>query len=152
MSYLGDLRKLVGHIPLLSAGATVLVLKDDKILLNLRSDTHTWGIPGGGLELGETLEQTAHRELFEETGLKADKMELITVFSGKDFYFEYPNRDKLYSVVTLFEAKNIKGELKITDGESTELKYFSFDALPCLESRARAIIKWLIESRREKYN
>ena len=52
MSYLSELRKIVGHRPLLSAGATVLVIKNGKILLNLRSDTETWGIPGGGLELG----------------------------------------------------------------------------------------------------
>ncbi|MBO5857443.1 MAG: NUDIX domain-containing protein [Clostridia bacterium] len=63
MSYLSELRKIVGHRPLLSAGATVLVIKDGKILLNLRSDTETWGIPGGGLELGECLEETAFREL-----------------------------------------------------------------------------------------
>ena len=50
MSYLQELRKLVGHRPLLSAGATVLVIRDQKVLLNLRADTHTWGIPGGGME------------------------------------------------------------------------------------------------------
>ncbi len=87
MSYIGDMRKFVGHRPLLSAGATVLVIKDGKILLNLRSDTETWGIPGGGLELGECLEETAFRELKEETGLTAEKMTLVTVLSGKDFYF-----------------------------------------------------------------
>lgn len=54
MSYLGDLRKLVGNIPLLSAGATIIVLNENnEILLNLRSDTKTWGIPGGGMELGK---------------------------------------------------------------------------------------------------
>ena len=70
---------------MLSAGATVLVIKDGKILLNLRSDTETWGIPGGGLELGECLEETAFRELKEETGLIAEKMTLVTVLSGKEF-------------------------------------------------------------------
>lgn len=147
MSYLGELRKIVGHRPLLSAGATIIVRRDSKILLNLRSDTKTWGIPGGALELGETLEQTAHRELMEETGLTAQRMKLLTVFSGNDFYFEYPNGDKLYSVVVLFEAENVSGELLASDGESLELKYFSFDNLPKLESRAEAIIKWLTGSR-----
>ena len=46
-----------------AVGATVVVLKDNKILLNLRSDTKTWGIPGGAAELGETLEETAARDL-----------------------------------------------------------------------------------------
>ena len=54
---------------MLSADATVVVIKDNKILLNLRSDTNTWGIPGGEIELGESLEETATRELKEETNL-----------------------------------------------------------------------------------
>ncbi len=147
MSYLSELRKIVGHRPLLSAGATVLVIDGGKILLNLRSDTETWGIPGGALELGECLEETAFRELKEETGLSAEKMTLLTVLSGKDFYFEYPNGDKLYSIVTLFLAETMSGDLEITDGESLKLQYFDFDNLPNLESRAKAILDWLKENR-----
>ena len=151
MSYLSELRKIVGHRPLLSAGATVLVIKDGKILLNLRSDTKIWGIPGGGMELGECLEETAYRELKEETGLSAEKMTLLTVLSGKDFYFEYPNGDKLYSVVSLFLAKDVSGELTITDGESLKLQYFDFDKLPHLESRAKIIVDWVKENRSDLY-
>ena len=151
MSYLSELRKLVGHRPLLSAGATVLVIKDNKILLNLRSDTKTWGIPGGGMELGECLEETANRELMEETGLSAEKMTLLTVLSGKDFYFEYPNGDKLYSVVSLFLAENVSGALEIADGESLKLQYFEFDKLPHLESRAKTIVGWIKENRSDLY-
>ena len=147
MSYLSELRKIVGHRPLLSAGATVLVISKGKILLNLRSDTETWGIPGGGLELGESLEDTAFRELKEETGLSAEKMILLTVLSGKDYYFDYPNGDMLYSVISLFLAENISGDLEITDGESLKLQYFDFNELPNLESRAKAIIDWLKENR-----
>ena len=147
MSYISELRALVGPRPILSAGATVVVIKDNKILLNLRADTKTWGVPGGGLELGEALEQTAYRELLEETGLRAEKMKLLTVLSGKDFYFEYPNGDKLYSVVALFRAENVSGELKITDGESLKLDYFSFDKLPSLESRAQAIVDWIVKNK-----
>lgn len=149
MSYLGELRRLVGHRPLLSAGATVIVAKDGKLLLNLRSDTKTWGIPGGALELGERLEETARRELKEETGLSAEKMTLLTVLSGKDFYFVYPNGDMLYSVVALFLAENVTGDMEITDGESLRLQFFGLDELPELESRARAIVGWLKENRPE---
>lgn len=151
MSYLSELRKIVGHRPLLSAGATVLVIKGGKILLNLRSDTKTWGIPGGGMELGECLEETAFRELKEETGLSAEKMTLLTVLSGKDFYFEYPNGDQLYSVVSLFLAENVSGALEISDDESLKLQYFEFDKLPHLESRAKTIIDWIKENRSDLY-
>lgn len=145
MSYIKDIRKFIGHTPMITPGATVVVLKDNKILLNLRSDTNTWGIPGGALELGETLEETAERELKEETNLEAESFTLLTVFSGKDFYFKCPNGDETYSVVVLYLANNVTGNLKITDGESFELKYFSKNELPSLESRAKLIIDWLME-------
>ena len=145
MSYIEDIRKYIGHEPMLSAGATIVVLKDNKILLNLRSDTNTWGIPGGSLELGETLEETAARELKEETNLEAENFTLLNVFSGNDFYFEYPNGDKLHSVIALYLANKVTGSLKITDGESFKLNYFAKDELPKLESRAKKILDWLIE-------
>ncbi len=145
MSYISEMRKYIGHQPMLSAGATVTVIKDNKILLNLRSDTNTWGIPGGATELGETLKETASRELKEETNLDCDSFTLLNVFSGKDFYFKYPNGDELYSVVALYLANDVTGELKITDGESFELDYFSKDNLPNLESRAKVIMDWLLE-------
>lgn len=144
MSYISDIRKYIGHAPMLAAGATVAVIKNKKILLNLRSDTNTWGIPGGSIELGETLEETAARELKEETNLEAESFTLLNVFSGKDFYFKYPNGDELYSVGALFLAEGVAGEMKITDAESFDLKYFGKNELPSLESRAAVILKWLI--------
>lgn len=145
MSYIKNIRKFIGHAPMLSAGATVAVLNNNQILLNLRSDTNTWGIPGGAIELGETLEEAAARELKEETNLEAESFTLLDVFSGKDFYFKYPNGDELYSVVALYLADNAAGDLKITDGESFDLKYFGRNELPDLESRAKVIMDWLIE-------
>lgn len=145
MSYIREMRKFIGHAPMLSVGATVVVLKDGRILLNLRSDTHTWGIPGGAIELGETLEQTAARELKEETNLSAEAFTLLHLFSGPDFYFKYPNGDELYSVVALFLAEGVEGDLKITDEESTELRYFSKNDLPTLESRAKVLVRWLVD-------
>jgi len=144
MSYISEMRKHIGHAPMLTVGATVVVLKDSKILLNLRSDTNTWGIPGGAIELGETLEETAARELGEETGLSAERFSFLHLFSGPDFYFKYPNGDELYSVVALYLAEGVYGEMKITDGESYELRFFDREEMPALESRAEKIIEWLI--------
>ena len=67
MRYINNLRKFVGHNPLIGLGATTLVFNDkNELLLNLRSDTNTWGIPGGSMEFYETIEETAIRELKEE--------------------------------------------------------------------------------------
>ena len=141
MGYIMNLRKYVGHEPLIGLGATTLVFNDkNEILLNLRSDTNTWGIPGGSMELHETIEETAVRELKEEAGISADKLELVTVLSGDEYYFEYPNGDKMCTVIVLFKVINYTGEIKVSDNESKQLKFFSLDALPNMESRAQAII------------
>ena len=146
MGYIMNLRKHVGHEPLIGIGATTLVFNEEKeILLNLRSDTNTWGIPGGSMELYERIEETAIRELKEETGICADRLELVTVLSGKDYYFEYPNGDKMCTVIVLFKVLNYNGEIRVSDDESKELRFFSLTNLPIMESRAKAIIDKIID-------
>ena len=141
MGYIMNLREKVGHGPLIVVGSTTLVFNNkNELLLNLRSDTNTWGIPGGSKELNETLEECAVRELKEETNINVNDLELITVLSGKEYYFKYPNEDELDCVIALYKVSNYEGELNINDGESKELKFFSLDNLPELESRAKAII------------
>ena len=141
MGYIMNLRKYVGHEPLIGLGATTLVFNDkNELLLNLRTDTNTWGIPGGSMELYETIEETAIRELKEECGITAEKLELVAILSGKEYYFEYPNGDKMCTVIVLFKVMNYSGDVKISDGESKQLKFFSLDNLPNMESRAKAIV------------
>ena len=142
MSYIKNIRKKVGHDPVINVGATILVFnKNNELLLNLRSDSNNWGIPGGGKELKETLEECAIRELKEETNLETNHLELVTVLSGKEYYYKYPNEDVVDCVIALFQVKNYSGELYINDEESKKLQFFSLDNLPELESRAKAIIE-----------
>ena len=93
MSYISDLRKYVGHNPILTAGVGLLVFNsEDKILMQLRTDYNSWGFPGGSMELGESFEEVAIRELKEETNLEIDELKLLKVLSGKNTYSEYPHR------------------------------------------------------------
>lgn len=141
-----DLRRHIGHDTLIGVGATTLVFNDkNELLLNLRSDTNTWGIPGGSMELFETIEETAIRELQEETGIQADELELVTVLSGKDYYFEYPNGDKMCTVIVLFKVLNYRGELKVSDHESKALKFYPLNDLPVMELRAERIIQKILD-------
>ena len=146
MDYIRNLREKVGHEPIIYVGATVLVFNEkNELLLNLRSDTSTWGIPGGGKELNETLEECAIRELKEETNIDVKDLKLIAVLSGPEYYFKYPNDDEVDCVIVLYQVKNHSGELKINDGESTKLSFFPLDNLPPLESRAKAIIDKIVK-------
>jgi 8-oxo-dGTP pyrophosphatase MutT (NUDIX family) len=82
------------------------------------------------------------RELQEETGLQAQSVQLLDVFSGPDYFFRYPNGDQTYSVIHLFQAKAVSGTLQISDGESLDLHYFSLNQLPApLEAGAAALLR-----------
>ena len=141
MGYIADLRKLVGHSPIIGVGATTLVFNEkNEVLLNLRSDTGTWGIPGGSMELHENIRETAVRELKEEAGITAESLELVDVLSGKDYYFEYQNGHKMCCVIVLFKVTDYSGKIKVSDDESRELKFFPLNALPDMESRSKAIL------------
>src|SRR3954453_7449849 len=92
MGYVETMRALVGSRPLLLVAAGVVVqAPDGKVLLQRRTDDSLWGLPGGALEPGESLEDAARRELLEETGLVASELTLLDVYSGADFFLEYPN-------------------------------------------------------------
>jgi 8-oxo-dGTP pyrophosphatase MutT (NUDIX family) len=142
MGYISELRKHIGSRPIISIGATILVVNDEKkILFQHRSDTLDWGLPGGSMELNETLEEAAARELQEETGLVANEFDLIGAFSGPDYYFQYPNGDEVYTVIHLYRAKNVSGVLEMKDGESLNLTYFSKNELPNhLERRTKMLL------------
>lgn len=128
MGYLMDLRKIVGSRPLIMAGSCVIIKNNQgQILLQKRSDTLDWGTVGGALELGDSFEEAAARELYEETGLTASGFKFVTILSGKDMYFQYPHGDEVYNVMAVYEAEEIQGQPRINDDEGLELDWFSLD-------------------------
>lgn len=141
--YTKEMRELIGSRPFILVGSTIIVMNDkNKILFQHRSDTAEWGLPGGAMEIGESLEQTAERELYEETGLKANSFKFVDFLSGKNLYFKYPNGDEVYNVIAVYLAEGTTGEISMNDGESLELKYFSLKELPKqMDNRARLIIE-----------
>ncbi|MGP4076750.1 NUDIX hydrolase [Halobacillus sp. K22] len=141
--YVKEMRSLIGRRPFIIAGSTILLKNpDDKILFQFRSDTKEWGLPGGAMEPGESFLETAERELHEETGLVALKYMHLGTLSGEELYFQYPNGDEVYNVISVFLASNIEGTLKINDNESLSLCYFSCEHLPeKIDERARFILE-----------
>ena len=82
------------------------------------------------MELGESFEDVAKRELKEETNLEIDDLKLLKILSGKDTYREYPNGDKLYDITAIYVIKKYHGDLKVNDNESKRLDWFPIDNLP----------------------
>ena len=129
--YIMDLRKIVGHRPLLQVGASVIVENDrGEVLLQCRADNHCWGYAGGSVELDEVVEEAARRELLEETGLTALELELFGVFSGKDTHYIYPNGDEVSNVDIVYLCRKYEGTLKCQKEEVEELRFFPADQLP----------------------
>ena len=145
-SYIMDLRKIVGHRPLLQVGASVIVVdEENRVLLQLRSDNHCWGYAGGSVELDEPVEEAAKRELFEETGLIAQELELFGVFSGKDTHYVYPNGDEVSNIDIVYICRKYTGALICQEGEVDKLKFFKSNELPdnIFEPIKKALYQWV---------
>jgi 8-oxo-dGTP pyrophosphatase MutT (NUDIX family) len=130
MEHLLELRKLIGHRPILMVGAAILVVDSQKrLLLMKRSDSGCWGPPGGAVEPGEYVEQAAKRETLEETSLEIDEMSLFGVFSGPELYYKYPNGDEVYNVTIVYLSQAWRGSVTINH-EHTDFGWFAMDEIP----------------------
>ena len=129
--YWQNLRKLIGHMPIVVCGASVIVENSrNEILLQLRSDNKCWAYPGGIVDVNEIVEEAAKRELFEETGIVANSLELFGVFSGKELYHVYPHGDEISIIDVVYVCKDYSGKIKANLNESVEVKFFSCTGLP----------------------
>ncbi|WP_193106455.1 NUDIX hydrolase [Brachybacterium sp. FME24] len=138
--YISRLRSKVGHEPIiLNFAGCIIPRGNGDVLLQKRGDREKpiWGFPGGGLELGETLHDTAVREVREETGLEVAVTELAGVYSG--MVDHYPNGDTAYSVTAFFVARRLDGDLRCDGSESIGLEYFAESCLPDLVNRQHTI-------------
>lgn len=131
MGYILNLRKQVGHEPLISTGAASLVYNADAQLLFVhRSDTHLWGLPSGSKEIGESLSDTASREVLEETGVHAVNFKFKTILSGPSMAFRYPNGDQIDAVIAVYQAFTQDQQLTPQTGETDKVAFFDLDQLP----------------------
>ncbi|MCG8483912.1 MAG: NUDIX hydrolase [Clostridia bacterium] len=128
--YIQNIRSKIGHDRLITVGAGVFVYKEGQVLLQKRKDNKCWAMHGGAVEIGETTEEAAKRELWEETGLIANNLELLGVFSGKDMLYTYPNGDKVYIIGINYVCKDFSGDLLTETNETLSLKWFDINKLP----------------------
>ena len=99
----------------------VFIRQDDTILLVKQNDGEKfWSLPGGAVEMGESLEQAAVREVHEETGLAVRIQRVVGLYSKPDEA----------SVAVAFEATVVGGALRPAVDEITECRYFALDDLP----------------------
>ena len=129
--YIKDIRAVLGNQRIILVGAAVFIHKDGKLLMQKRLDNGFWmGTSGGYMELGETVEETAKRELLEETGLTANSLELLGIMSGKDTFYTYPNGDMVAVVDAVYLCEDFSGEMAAQTDEVAELQWFDINNMP----------------------
>jgi len=143
--YIKKMRRFVGHVPLHGTGCSVL-LENEKgeILLQKRRDNGCWAPPGGAMNMGETAEDAARREAWEEAGVVVGKMRLFGIYTGEDRYVYYPNGDVCYVTLVAFISNDYIGKPMQNTDEAVEHRFFAKDQLPDNLNRCdeRSIRHW----------
>lgn len=130
MGYIETLRGMIGNAPVILVRPSILILNKAGEILLVRHNDDTWGVPGGFMELGESVEEAAMREVQEEIGIKIKKLELFGVFSGKELYTKLRNGREYHNVVIGYVCTEFEGEPKPDGVEVLEAKFYKPTELP----------------------
>lgn len=93
---------------------------EGRILMIRRTDNDLYSIPGGQLELGETLTEAAVREVREETGIECEVTGLVGIYSNPEHVIEYDDGEVRQEFSICFRATAIGGNVR-TSTESKEV-------------------------------
>lgn len=122
-----DYERALGVRPSVSA---VIFDRQRRLLLQQRSDGGQWGLPGGSVEIGESIRDAVMREVKEETGLSVAPGRLIGIYSDPKLQVvRYPNGNVWHYVNVCFEC-GVRGGRLTTGDETLALEYFSPGRLP----------------------
>ena len=130
IEYYKYVRQYVGTQPLILPGAVVIIRNEHGEVLLQKRPEGKWGLPGGLMNLGESFEEVAEREVFEEIGLRVRNLQLMHVFSGEQFYMKAPNGDEFYLVTAVFLTEDVEGSLQLDPAETLEVMYCKDTQLP----------------------
>jgi 8-oxo-dGTP pyrophosphatase MutT (NUDIX family) len=129
-SYLGRVRTSVGDADtLLFVGARGVILDEQgRLLLIQRSDNRRWAIPAGAMELGESMEDCAVREVWEETGLTPTSLTPFAFYTSYTYTNEWGHTYQ--QILMSFRVHTWEGELQRQTDESVDAGFFPLEALP----------------------
>lgn len=117
---------------LVVAASAVVTDAEGRILLQRRTDNGLWALPGGGMDMAESLPDAAVREVKEETGLDVEITGLVGTYTDPHHIIAYSDGEVRRQFNVCFTARIAGGSLTIS-GESSELRFVApadIDALP----------------------
>ncbi|MEU1022975.1 NUDIX domain-containing protein [Streptomyces sp. NPDC005904] len=107
---------------LVVAASAVVTDEDGRILLQRRRDNDLWALPGGGMDMTDSLPGAAVREVKEETGLDVEITGLVGTYTDPRHVIAYTDGEVRRQFNVCFTARRVGGELEISN-ESTELRF-----------------------------
>jgi ADP-ribose pyrophosphatase YjhB (NUDIX family) len=133
-THIARLRAVVGHELLLLPSVSALPVDDAGRVLLVRHVGHAdgWGVLGGAVDVGESPAEAAVREAREEAGVGVRLVRLLDVLGGPDYEVTYPNGDRVAYVAAVYEVRIIEGSPTPSDGELSDIAWFTTDELPGL--------------------
>lgn len=133
--------------PVVGVGA--VVFQDSRVLLARRGHAPMqgeWSLPGGALEVGETLEEGVRREVLEETGLHVDPVAVVEVFDR--ITRDDKGRVQYHYVLVDFLCR-VAGGLAVRGSDATDLRWAGLDELDAVAPFTREVIRkaWTMRER-----
>lgn len=108
---------------IIPAASAIIVDRKRRILLHRRTDNNLWALPGGTMEIGESITETVIREVKEETGLNVKPERMVGVYTNPKHIIAFSDGEVRQEFSICFVCKVIGGTLKQSD-ESSEIRYF----------------------------
>lgn len=137
---------------LIPAASAVVADDQGRILLARRRDNNLWTVPGGAMEPGETIVESAIREVAEETGVHVEITGLVGIYSSPLHVVEYADGEVRQQFSVCFSARPLSGTATETD-ETSEARYVDPQELDQLDIHPsiRLRIEHYLQHRTEPY-
>ncbi|MBV8942598.1 MAG: NUDIX domain-containing protein [Chloroflexi bacterium] len=108
----------------LVVAVTAIVTNDDgDLLMQKRTDNDLWGLPGGAMNIGESIGQAVTREVLEETALQIQPTGIVGIYSDPGHIIAYADGEVRQEFSICFTARIVGGQLTVGDTESTEVRF-----------------------------
>jgi ADP-ribose pyrophosphatase YjhB (NUDIX family) len=107
---------------LVPAASAIVVDANGRILLHRRRDNEMWALPGGKMEIGESLADCAVREVREETGLEVEPVAIVGIYTDPKHVFSYDDGEVRQEFSICLECRVRTGEIAVSD-ESFEVAF-----------------------------
>lgn len=134
------------------AASAIVVNDEGNILLHRRSDNDLWALPGGAMEIGESIAETARREVKEETGLDVKPEYIVGIYTDHHHVLAFSNGEVRQEFSLCFACSLVGGTMSVSD-ESFEVAFISPQDIEHLNMHPsiRLRIKHYLEHRQQPY-